>query len=116
MEAATAVAPRIVAEIRGYGGLLSALRARRERLQLSIETLDELAGLTPRHSQKILGITPQRGLSRMTLPLLLGAMGLKLAIVEEEEAIKRLAPRWRKRQSQYVRPPRKPRAKDHRNG
>lgn len=44
---------------------------------------------------------------------LLGSLGLKCLIVEDEEAIAHIASRWRKRNRNLVRNgPRKPRAKE----
>lgn len=114
MEAAEVASkpPRIIGEARDHDELLAALRRRKEQLELSVETLDHLAGLTARHSQKILGCNPGRGITRITLGPLLGSLGLKVLIVEDDEAIARIAPRWRKRNRNLVRNgPRKSRAK-----
>ena len=105
--------PRIVATFNDHDGLLEALRARKEKLELAGFTVDALAGLTAGHSQKILGCNPARGITRVTLGPLLGTLALKGFLVEDEEAMQRMAPRWQKRNGRMVRngPRRKQRAK-----
>jgi hypothetical protein len=43
-----------LAEVSDYDSLLAALRARRDALGVSIEVLDEILGLGPRYSEKLL--------------------------------------------------------------
>jgi hypothetical protein len=54
--------PRLLAEIYEYGQLLDALRARRDELQLSHTTIDDVGGLCPGYASKVLSNPPLRGL------------------------------------------------------
>jgi hypothetical protein len=80
--------------------LLAALRARRDELQISNETIDDIAGLSDRHASKLLAANfPSRNLGKISFPLILGALGLGIArveIVEDPEAIARVQGRWLK--------------------
>jgi hypothetical protein len=93
----SAMNPTIVGSI---PELLTALRARRDELQISNETIDDIAGLAERHASKILAPNfPSRGLGRISFPLILGALGMGIArveIVEDPEAIARVQGRWLK--------------------
>jgi len=59
--------PRRLATVRDYAELHLALRARAEELALSRTTLDEIAGLTPGHSSKLLAPRPIKFLGRVSL-------------------------------------------------
>lgn len=96
-------APRVIGEFVDHDGLWQALRLRREELELSGESLDEIAGLTARHSLKILGCNPCRGITRITLGPLLGALALKCVLIEDPLAMRRMRKRWQKRNSSMVR-------------
>jgi hypothetical protein len=80
--------------------LLAALRARRDELEISNETIDDIAGLSDRYTSKVLAANyPSRNLGKLSFPLLLGALGLgiaKVEIVEDPEAIARVEGRWLK--------------------
>jgi hypothetical protein len=43
-----------LAEIVDYNGLIEAIRARADELNLSRETIDDIAGLAPRYANKLL--------------------------------------------------------------
>jgi hypothetical protein len=75
-----------------------ALRARAEALNISRETLDAAAGLAAGHASKILAPRPIKRIGGRTLPLLLGALGLRLVLIEDPEALGRIASRLEPRQ------------------
>jgi hypothetical protein len=78
--------------------LLSALRARRDELEITNETIDAVAGLADRYTSKILAANfPSKGLGHVSLGLLLGALGLGVArviITEDPEQVARVQARW----------------------
>jgi hypothetical protein len=80
---------KVIAEVDCYRGLLQALLARKDELDVSYETLDHVAGLPVRYSAKVLGAR-QRTLGPTSLGALLGALALKLAIVSDEEQLERI--------------------------
>ena len=89
-------------EIRSYAALVGALVARRDSLGIAQETVDAVAGFSDRYTAKIEAGTKRAG--KVTLGLLLGALGLKLTVSEDREALKRVRamfkqrtprPRWR---------------------
>ena len=86
------------AEIRSYADLVAALRARRLELDLSFALLDELAGLAPGYGAKVLSPAESRSnhpklLGTMSLAAILGALGVKLVLVEDAAAMERIKPR-----------------------
>lgn len=80
-----------LAIIRGYDDLHAALRARAEELLLSRQTVDEVAGLTAGYAAKLLAPKPMKILGPMSFGSLLGALGLKLVVVEDAEAMAKYA-------------------------
>lgn len=78
----------------GFSGLEKALRARWLSLGIPGETLDEVSGLTARYAAKLLAPFPEKHLGHTSLGPLLGALGLMLIVVEDEEMIARLAKRF----------------------
>ena len=88
---------RQIAVVSNYYELVACLRARADTLDVSNLTLDEVAGLQEGYTGKVLAISPSRALGRMSLGALLGALGLKLAVLEDREALARVRPRLVKR-------------------
>lgn len=87
--------------------LLDVVRARRDELYLSHETIDDLAGLSDRYFSKLVGPDPDRGFGEMSLKAVLGALALGVAVVvliEDPEQARRMQPRWERQR----RKPRKP--------
>ena len=78
-----------IATVTDYPGLVAALAARRRALGLSLEELDERSGVQSGYSAKI--ECNMRNLGIVSLPSLLGALGLKIAIVVDPDA--RLRPK-----------------------
>jgi hypothetical protein len=86
--------------VRNYSELHAALRRRADELNVSRATLDSVAGLADGHSSKILGPGQVKKLGHVSLGALLGGLGLKIVLVEDEAALRRiqsrLAPRRRR--------------------
>jgi hypothetical protein len=85
-------------EIRTYRALVDALRARRLDLDISFALLDELAGLATGYSTKVLSSVESRSkhpklLGSMSLAVILGALGVKLVLVEDPAAMEQIKPR-----------------------
>lgn len=78
---------RVLAAFADYEGLVRAIRERRSALGLSQLALDDLAGLPSGYTGKIEamltnpGAKNARAIGRESLPLLLGALGIELAVV-----------------------------------
>jgi len=80
--------------------LLDVVRARRDELDLSHETLDDLTGLQGGYVSKLLADPPVRGFGQMSLQALLDALGLRIAfavIMEDPEQADRVRARWKPR-------------------
>jgi hypothetical protein len=97
MSSAFDISPRQLGEVREYADLLKLAQARMDELGITYETLDALSGVTDRYSQKILGSRPIKRLGPISLPAILGSLGMKLVAVEDSAALDRirhrLAPR-----------------------
>jgi hypothetical protein len=94
----------MLAVVRNYSDLHRALRARVEQLNISRETIDEIAGFQPFYAAKLLAPKPHRKLGHMSFDAMLGALGCRLLLVEEDAAtLARLRPRWVQRNVSQVR-------------
>src|SRR5499427_10730520 len=91
--------PRIVATFDSYAGMLEAIRARVNELQVNGERLDEYVGL-PR---EVAGAKPIRRLGMTSFAPILNGLGLKCQFVENQEATERLKSRVPPRKSSFVR-------------
>jgi hypothetical protein len=78
---------------RDYAELIAALKARMAELGVTMETLDDISGLPTRYVSKIFSPTPLRGLGRVSLGPLIGALGLKLIVAEDAEQLARIRSR-----------------------
>ena len=85
---------------------LAALRARREALGVSFETLEALAGMPSGYASKLL--TGARPMGALTLWLVLGALGLRIRLEEDPEALER-----NRRRTDWQQLRRKPRKRRH---
>jgi hypothetical protein len=87
--------------------LLQTIRARRDELQLTNATIDDIAGLADRHTSKILaGHFPSRNLGRISFPAVLGALGLgigAIVLLEDAEQIALVSKRWARRKRELFR-------------
>ncbi|WP_315729136.1 hypothetical protein [Bradyrhizobium sp. SZCCHNS2015] len=101
-----------LAEVADYEDLVRALRDRADQLAISRETIDALAGFPDRYAVKILTLsTPKpvsadrtrdsrgsvRRIGMTSLGPLLGALSLKLLVVEDLEALERNRSRYAER-------------------
>jgi hypothetical protein len=94
---------RQLAEATDYDGLIGAFRNRAAELQVAGETIDEVAGLPARYSAKLLGPNQVRRIGAVSLGPLLGALALKLIIVEDEDALRQYGSRLKRRNPNLVR-------------
>jgi hypothetical protein len=80
-----------------------ACRQRADQLNVSRQTIDEVAGLTPGHASKLLASAPSRHLGPISLGLILRALGLKLVVVDDPEALAAVRDRLTPRNAKQVR-------------
>jgi hypothetical protein len=81
--------------------LVEVVRKRQDELNISCETIDQLAGLAERHYNKI--ACGLKGFGYVSSFLVLTALGLRIKIEEDPEATKRLRHRWMPRQTSRTR-------------
>jgi len=94
----------VLADISTPMDLSAALRRRAEQLAVTREVLDEVSGLPSGYSAKLLSAVPSRALGATSLPLMLGALGVKLLLVEDHSpAAEALMQRMPKRNRCWVR-------------
>jgi hypothetical protein len=92
----------VIGEATDLDALVEILRQRKAALQLSDQLVDELAGLSAGHTGKVLGAAPTKFLGRISLGALLGALALRLVVVEDREALARVGKRWERREDSRV--------------
>jgi hypothetical protein len=88
-----------------YASFIALLRRRKDSLGLSNEALDELAGFTRGHTDKLLGPAETKGIGRATFEPLLDALGLSGTLYADPAKAERLAGRWERRQAASIREP-----------
>lgn len=93
----------VITIMRAGPEMLAALRQRREQLAMSFEELDDIAGLTPGYSAKLLADPPIRGFGPMSMWCLAGALGVAFALVEDKQRRVRATPHRKIKQSDSVR-------------
>jgi hypothetical protein len=91
--------------IRNIDDLVEAIRARRDDLDLSHELIDHLAGFQAGYTSKLLAPNPMKGLGRMSMPALLGALGVGLTLVEDPAQVERMRDKWTPRRRVQRKPP-----------
>lgn len=77
-----------------YDDLIRALRVRASELGMTDKIIEEIGGFTGGHVGKLLGAARTKNLGPLTLGMMLGALGLKFAIIEDEEATRRIKARF----------------------
>ena len=82
--------PAPLAIVRTTDDLREVFRRRVAQLNISLETLDAIAGLPTRYSSKVLGLQPTRRFGQISFEALLGALGLMLIAIEDAEALARV--------------------------
>jgi hypothetical protein len=90
---------RQLAEISDYSSLHAALRTRSDELGITRQMLDELGGLQDGYASKLLAPVPLRNIGPRLLGPILGALALRLVLVEDAEALAHIAGLKRKRPS-----------------
>src|SRR5262245_51215087 len=90
-------APRIVCEIRSIDDLHTYFRHRAEEIDVSRLALDAIAGLSAGYCSSLLEPKPLQRLTLSNVPLVAGAMALRLVLVEDPADVARMQRRWTKR-------------------
>lgn len=109
----------ILAEARNYTEFMGALRARADQLQVARTGIDDLMKTLPDgYASKLLSAVPVKNLGPISMGPLLGALGLKVLVVEDVEAMAQITRKMVKRNASQVRdasdgmlPPKKRRRK-----
>jgi hypothetical protein len=86
-----------LAVVTSYDELVAAFRARIAELNTTYEGVDAVAGLADRHTNKLLCGLKNYGL--VSLGLTLGALGLALVVVSDDEQLERVRSRLPQRRS-----------------
>jgi hypothetical protein len=89
-------------ECTSYAQLLDVLRARKNELNISFETLDALSGLQNGYSAKLIGPSVTRRLGEVSLGCLLGALCLKLTVQPDPVALARIKHRLTPRKASFA--------------
>ncbi len=82
-----------LAEIRTYQEFIAALRQRMAAVAATGEIIDHVGGLPAGYTRKLLAPIPIRVISRVSFSALLGALGCKLLLVQDDEAWLKISPR-----------------------
>ena len=93
-------APRTLAIVNDWDGLLAALRSRVAELQLTHEVADAISGLQPGYCSKLLAPTAIRNIGPISLGPLLGCLAVRLVIEEDLDAFRKIESRLTKRSRQ----------------
>lgn len=88
---------RIIATPRDYNELIQVARDRMRELDITLETLDHISGLAPHYSQRLIGLNPEKRFGAVSLTAIMGALGLRLVVEEDQEALARVRSRLVKR-------------------
>jgi hypothetical protein len=86
-------AAKLYAEITDYPGLLAAIRARIAELGVSLECVDSIAGISDRYLTKLTCNPPMKYFGAFTLLLVLQALGLKVVLIHDLDAMERIRSR-----------------------
>ena len=89
--------PIIIAEIREYDEFTAALRKWVYDLDTTYDCVSDLAGVQDRYLNKLIARSPIRNFGRTSLGPVLGALGLKILLVIDTEALAKMRPRYKKR-------------------
>jgi hypothetical protein len=83
----------VFGEVRSYDDLHAILREVAVKRKLTRNGLDVIAGLASGHSSKLLAPVPIKRMGPSTLEPMLGALGVKLIVVSDPDALTRFAAR-----------------------
>src|SRR5690348_6293993 len=86
-----------IGEFNDYSGFQRLMRARKEALQISNETLDALAGTFEGHAGKMLADPPSKNMGILTLGLLMQGLAVKGVLTVDEEQLRRIEARMAQR-------------------
>ena len=81
---------KVVARVEDVDAIRQIIRTRAEENSLARRVLDELAGLTAGHSEKLLSEPPMKKFGPVSLFPLIGAVGLEVYLVETAAAMRRV--------------------------
>jgi hypothetical protein len=95
--------PEPLARVESYDDLVHALRARVDQLGISQETLAALARLQGYSSDVLKPQGNMRSLGRMSFGCVLGALGLKIVLVEDRDALAKVRERLIERDNAQAR-------------
>ena len=87
------------AEVRDYSQLIIALKQRMHELGVTMETLDDIAGLPTRYVSKLFAPRAMKTLGKISLGPLIGALGIKLIVAEDAQQLALVRSRLTKRRS-----------------
>jgi hypothetical protein len=85
-----------------YNELLAAIRHRRDELRISHFTLDHVSGIPSGYASKLLASPPMKRLGALSLGPVLGALGLRLLVVDDPAALARVSARLVKKQRKHA--------------
>jgi hypothetical protein len=88
--------------VTNYTQLLDAIRRRKDELNVSFEILDAVSGLQSGYSAKLLSPRPVKRLGEVSLAALLGALGLRLVVRPDPDALSRVRSRLVPRQASPI--------------
>jgi len=88
---------RRLAVASSYDELVDAIRGRVDQLQISHAVLEELAGLTPGHFGKIMGVSQVKTMGMLTLFLVLETLAVRIVLEEDPELLAKMADRYDQR-------------------
>jgi hypothetical protein len=89
---------------RTYSEFVELLRSRLDAIDISMDQLDELAGLPRGYAGKVFGGCQTRRLGPITMWPMLQALGLKIHLTEDAELTAKMQSRYGGRQSRQARP------------
>lgn len=91
--------PTIIAVMRDGNDLVSAFRRRIAALDISHETLDDISGVAPGYTSKVLANPPIRGFGPMSFWSIAGGLGVTLALIDDPSSKPRQLPKRRLQRS-----------------
>jgi hypothetical protein len=94
---------RVLADVGSYEALLAALRQRVSELQIHGERFDAFCGLPEGYLSKLIGVKPVRRIGMQSFAPLMAGLGLRLLVIEDQEATARLKNKLPPRNESYVR-------------
>ena len=89
----------VIATIRSYDDLVEALRTIKAIHGLSNAWCDEIGGLTTGHTDKVLGPSGTKGLSRMTMDVFFQLFAVSLEMRIDIDQARKMEARWEQRES-----------------